>query len=86
MAIYFGEAEQTLDFRTYQDHVAPDTSSNLLYKGVVAGESRMFLPPPVPERAPKPAIRMNRKTEHSSGSSMSGMVPISGPSRYRFPR
>ena len=40
MAIYFGEADQTLDFRTYQDHVAPDTTSNLLYKGVVAGESR----------------------------------------------
>ncbi|MGA0238598.1 MAG: Fe-S cluster assembly protein SufD [Acidimicrobiales bacterium] len=40
MAIYFGEAEQTLDFRTYQDHVAPDTTSNLLYKGVVAGSAR----------------------------------------------
>ena len=40
MAIYFGEGDQTLDFRTYQDHVAPDTTSNLLYKGVVAGESR----------------------------------------------
>ncbi len=39
-AVYFGESEQTLDFRTYQDHVAPDTTSNLLYKGVVAGESR----------------------------------------------
>ena len=39
-AIYFGEGDQTLDFRTYQDHVAPDTTSNLLYKGVVAGESR----------------------------------------------
>ncbi len=40
MAISFAEARQTLDFRTHQDHVAPDTSSNLLYKGVVAGESR----------------------------------------------
>ncbi|NDH96314.1 MAG: SufD family Fe-S cluster assembly protein [Actinobacteria bacterium] len=39
-AVYFGESEQTLDFRTYQDHVAPDTTSNLLYKGVVAGKSR----------------------------------------------
>ena len=39
-AVYFGESEQTLDFRTYQDHVAPDTTSNLLFKGVVAGESR----------------------------------------------
>lgn len=40
MAVYFGEGDQTLDFRTYQDHVAPDTTSNLLYKGVVAGASR----------------------------------------------
>ncbi|MEQ8840721.1 MAG: Fe-S cluster assembly protein SufD [Acidimicrobiales bacterium] len=40
LALYFGEADQTLDFRTYQDHVAPDTTSNLLYKGVVAGEAK----------------------------------------------
>lgn len=40
LALYFGEREQTLDFRTYQDHVAPDTTSNLLYKGVVAGEAK----------------------------------------------
>lgn len=40
LALYFGDAEQTLDFRTYQDHVAPDTTSNLLYKGVVAGHAR----------------------------------------------
>ena len=40
LSLYFGEAEQTLDFRTYQDHVAADTTSNLLYKGVVAGEAR----------------------------------------------
>lgn len=40
LALYFGEAEQTLDFRTYQDHIAPDTTSNLLYKGVVAGDAK----------------------------------------------
>jgi len=40
LAVYFGERDQTLDFRTYQDHVAPDTTSNLLYKGVVAGRAR----------------------------------------------
>jgi Fe-S cluster assembly protein SufD len=39
-AVYFGEAEQMLDFRTFQDHVAPDTTSNLLFKGAVAGHSR----------------------------------------------
>lgn len=40
MAVYFGEDTQTLDFRTYQDHVAADTTSNLLYKGVLAGKAR----------------------------------------------
>lgn len=40
LSLYFGEADQTLDFRTYQDHIAPDTTSNLLYKGVVAGAAR----------------------------------------------
>src|SRR3954462_11282458 len=29
-----------LDFRTFQDHRAPDTTSNLLFKGAVGGHSR----------------------------------------------
>ena len=37
---YFGEADQHLDFRTFQDHRAPDTTSNLLFKGAVGGHSR----------------------------------------------
>lgn len=40
LAVYFGEREQTLDFRTFQSHVAPDTTSNLLFKGAVGGHSR----------------------------------------------
>lgn len=40
LALYFGDGQQGLDFRTYQDHVAPDTTSNLLYKGVVSDEAR----------------------------------------------
>ena len=28
------------DFRTFQDHVAPNTTSDLLFKGAVAGPSR----------------------------------------------
>ena len=40
LAIYFGDGAQTLDFRTFQDHVAPDTTSNLLFKGAVGGRSR----------------------------------------------
>jgi len=39
-AVYFGETEQMLDFRTFQDHVAPDTTSNLLFKGAVGDSSR----------------------------------------------
>ena len=40
LAVYFGEADQTLDFRTFQEHAAPDTTSNLLFKGAVGGRSR----------------------------------------------
>jgi Fe-S cluster assembly protein SufD len=39
-AVYFGEGDQTLDFRTFQEHVAPDCNSNLLFKGAVGGRSR----------------------------------------------
>ncbi len=39
-AAYFGEADQHLDFRTFQHHLARDTTSNLLFKGAVGGRSR----------------------------------------------
>ena len=39
-AIWFGEGDQTLDFRTFQEHAAPDTTSDLVYKGAVGGRSR----------------------------------------------
>ena len=39
-AVYFGEAGQMHDFRTLQDHVAPHTTSNLLFKGAVQGHAR----------------------------------------------
>jgi Fe-S cluster assembly protein SufD len=39
-AVYFGERDQTLDFRTFQDHIAPDCTSNLLFKGAGGGNSR----------------------------------------------
>jgi Fe-S cluster assembly protein SufD len=34
-AVYFGDGEQMLDFRTLQDHHAPQTRSDLLFKGAV---------------------------------------------------
>jgi Fe-S cluster assembly protein SufD len=40
LAVYFGEGRQMHDFRTLQDHEAPKTTSNLLFKGAVQGRSR----------------------------------------------
>lgn len=40
LAVYFGEAGQMHDVRTTQHHVAPRTTSNLLFKGAVQGHSR----------------------------------------------
>lgn len=40
LAAYFGDGDQMLDFRTFQFHEAPDTTSNLLFKGAVGGKSR----------------------------------------------
>jgi Fe-S cluster assembly protein SufD len=40
LAAYFGDGDQTLDYRTFQEHVAPDTTSNLLFKGAVSDRSR----------------------------------------------
>ena len=36
---YYGEGDQTLDFRTFQEHAAPDTTSELLFKGALDGSS-----------------------------------------------
>ncbi|MBW3669530.1 MAG: Fe-S cluster assembly protein SufD [Actinobacteria bacterium] len=35
LAVYFGDAHQMHDFRTMQDHDAPKTTSDLLFKGAV---------------------------------------------------
>ncbi|MBO0892941.1 MAG: SufD family Fe-S cluster assembly protein, partial [Acidimicrobiales bacterium] len=40
LAAYFGDGEQMHDFRTMQDHEAAKTTSDLLFKGAVAGEAR----------------------------------------------
>lgn len=39
VALYFAGGEQMHDFRTIQDHDAPHTSSDLLFKGAVQNES-----------------------------------------------
>ena len=40
LGLYFGDGDQHFDFNTSQDHVEPNTSSDLLYKGALDGESR----------------------------------------------
>ena len=40
LAAYFGDGDQTLDYRTFQEHAAPDTTSNLLFKGAVSDRAR----------------------------------------------
>jgi Fe-S cluster assembly protein SufD len=40
LAVYFGDGEQMHDFRTMQDHDAPKTTSDLLFKGAVADAAR----------------------------------------------
>jgi Fe-S cluster assembly protein SufD len=39
LAVYFGDGTQMLDFRTLQDHDAPRTRSDLLFKGAVEDEA-----------------------------------------------
>jgi len=40
LAVYYGDEKQMLDFRTLQDHAAPRTRSDLLFKGAVEDEAR----------------------------------------------
>jgi Fe-S cluster assembly protein SufD len=40
LAVYFGDHSQMLDFRTLQDHDAPHTRSDLLFKGAVEDTAR----------------------------------------------
>ena len=40
LSAYFGDGSQMLDFRTFQEHAAPDTTSNLLFKGAVTGDAQ----------------------------------------------
>lgn len=40
LAVYFGDGSQMHDFRTLQEHEAPKTTSDLLFKGAVADSAR----------------------------------------------
>jgi len=39
-ALYLASRDQMADMRTFQDHLAPDTTSNLLFKGAVDDQAR----------------------------------------------
>lgn len=71
LAAYFGEGDQMLDFRTFQDHRAPDTTSNLLFKGAVAGHSRSVYTGLIrvrPEARGTNAFQTNRNVKLSDGA------------------
>lgn len=40
LSAFFGDGNQMLDFRTFQEHDAPDTTSRLLFKGAVTGHAQ----------------------------------------------
>jgi Fe-S cluster assembly protein SufD len=40
LAVYYGDETQVQDFRTYQEHAAPHTKSELVFKGAVADSAR----------------------------------------------
>lgn len=71
LAVYFGEGGQLLDFRTVQDHVAPATTSNLLFKGAVQDSSHAVYTGLIhigKEAAGVNAFQTNRNIKLSSGA------------------
>ncbi|HWC68229.1 MAG TPA: Fe-S cluster assembly protein SufD [Acidimicrobiales bacterium] len=71
IAVYFGEAHQMHDFRTLQDHVAPKTTSNLLFKGAVQGRARSVYTGLIhigPEAKGANAFQTNRNLKLSDGA------------------
>ena len=71
LAAYFGEAQQMHDFRTLQDHAAPKTTSDLLFKGAVGGRSRSVYSGLIRVRKEAPgttAFQTNRNLKLSEGT------------------
>ena len=70
-AVYFGEGTQMHDMRTLQDHVAPRTTSNLLFKGAVQGTSHAVYSGLIhigKEAAGVNAFQTNRNVKLSDGA------------------
>jgi len=71
LAAYLGTGDQMLDFRTFQHHEAPDTTSNLLFKGAVGGHSRAVYTGLIrvhPEARGTNAFQTNRNLKLSEGA------------------
>ncbi len=71
LALYFGERSQMHDFRTLQDHLAPTTTSNLLFKGAVQGRARSVYTGliHIGKEAPRvDAFQTNRNIKLSAGA------------------
>ncbi|MFM8303729.1 MAG: Fe-S cluster assembly protein SufD [Actinomycetota bacterium] len=71
LAVYFGDGNQTLDFRTLQDHAAPRTRSDLLFKGAVEDEAHSVYSGLVrlrPEAQHAEAYQTNRNLVLSEGA------------------
>lgn len=75
-SVYFGDGDQMLDLRTFQEHRAPDTSSNLLFKGAVADRSHSVYTGLIrirPEARGTNAVQTNRNlklSEHAWAESV----------------
>ncbi len=71
LAAYFGEQHQMHDFRTLQDHAAPKTRSDLLFKGAVGGRARSVYSGLIRVRKEAPgtsAFQTNRNLKLSEGA------------------
>ena len=72
VAVYFANENQMLDFRTLQDHDAPHTTSELLFKGAVEDEAESVYSGLVRLRPPAQranATQTNRNLVLSEGAS-----------------
>jgi Fe-S cluster assembly protein SufD len=71
VALYYADGEQMHDFRTVQDHAAPRTNSDLLFKGAVQDRSRSVYTGLIrirPEAKGSVAFQTNRNLTLSEGA------------------
>jgi Fe-S cluster assembly protein SufD len=71
IAAYFGDTDQMHDFRTLQDHAAPKTTSDLLFKGAVEDHARSVYTGLIRVRKDAPgtnAFQTNRNIKLSEGA------------------